>query len=178
MFEYDEPFHEAHREDPGGIAVHLPYAQRRFETGGVNLHPYFAGVLPEGLRLTALVRRAKTSEDDLFTLLALTGADCVGDVFAAPEGQTPQGGAPAAEVRALSEVSFRDLFERSVRGDPSAEPVVPGVQEKVSASMSSFPVALVAKLEPQLADLGEIGLEPKKTGFLETTMKKRLSQLG
>src|SRR5690606_26653227 len=77
--DYDPAFLEtAPRE--GGAAIHLPYRQNNFETRGVNLRSYVAGLLPEGLRLDALVRRVKTSEDDLFSLLMAIGEDTVGDL--------------------------------------------------------------------------------------------------
>ena len=60
IFEYDSAFLEQPHDDDG-ISTHLPYAQRRFETTGANLHTYFAGLLPEGLRLRALVKRLKAS---------------------------------------------------------------------------------------------------------------------
>lgn len=61
VFEYDDAFLAARPPGEDGIAVRLPYARRRFETSGVNLHPFFAGHLPEGLRLRAIVRLVKTS---------------------------------------------------------------------------------------------------------------------
>jgi serine/threonine-protein kinase HipA len=54
--------------------------QHTLETEGVNLHTFFAGLLPEGLRFEALVRAAKTSRDDLFSLLLLAGSEAIGDV--------------------------------------------------------------------------------------------------
>jgi serine/threonine-protein kinase HipA len=47
---------------------------------GDNLPPFFAGLLPEGRRFSALVKKLKTSEDDLFSLLAMVGTDCIGDI--------------------------------------------------------------------------------------------------
>lgn len=83
VFEYDDAYLQSLRESTsrrGDIAIHLPHVSRRFETVGVNLHPFFAGLLPEGLRLRAVVNRVKTSEDDLLSLLIATGEDCIGDV--------------------------------------------------------------------------------------------------
>ena len=57
-----------------------------FEYDEVNLPPFFAGLLPEGLRLRALVQRVKTSEDDLFSLLLAAGADTVGDLSVVAQG--------------------------------------------------------------------------------------------
>src|SRR5690606_4677194 len=150
-FDYDPAFLEtAPRE--GGAAIHLPYLQTGFETRGVNLHSYFAGLLPEGLRLDALVRRVKTSEDDLFSLLMAIGEDTVGDLVVRIPG-APRPKPPAPE--ALSEVSFAALFERSIgaTGEHLEEPSIPGVQAKVSASMVSFPVTLAGRREAHILKL-------------------------
>ena len=82
-FEYERDFFEAHRGEPGGIAVHLPFARRVVETHGVNVPTYFAGLIPEGLRLKALLARTKTSEDDLFTLPEMQRSDRIlSEIFA------------------------------------------------------------------------------------------------
>src|SRR5690606_9789779 len=67
------------------ISFTLPITNQPFTTIGDNLHPFFAGMLPEGLRLTALVTAMKTSADDMFSLLIASGPDCIGDVYVAPE---------------------------------------------------------------------------------------------
>lgn len=140
VFEFDRGFHEAHRERPGGLATHLPYAQRVIETRGVNLHPYFAGLLPEGLRLRALLSRVKSSEDDQFSLLVAAGADCVGDLFPVLPGSKR---GPLEhdddELRPVDQVSFSELLARSL--ESSDEPAVAGVQEKLSPAVISFPFA-------------------------------------
>lgn len=144
LFEYEPAFFEAHRDRPGGIALHLPYAQRRIETRGVNLPTYFAGLLPEGLRLNALVKRTRTSEDDLFSLLVAAGSDCVGDLFPVLPGAAAR---PLAhdldELRPLDRVDFQALFEASL--DLATEPVVAGVQAKLSPSVISFPFATAGR---------------------------------
>jgi serine/threonine-protein kinase HipA len=153
VFEYDDAFFDAHHALPGGLATHLPYSQRTIETRGVNLHPYFAGLLPEGLRLRALVARSKTSEDDLFSLLVAAGPDCVGDLFPVLPGTSAE---PLEHEREaltpLDRVSFEELFQRSVEWD--REPSIAGVQEKLSPSMISFPLAtagrrFILKLNPK-----------------------------
>ncbi|HSP79638.1 MAG TPA: HipA domain-containing protein [Myxococcaceae bacterium] len=155
-FEYEEQFHARHAGQPGGIAVHIPYSVRRLETVGTNLHPYFAGLLPEGLRLRALVQRVKTSEDDLFSLLIAAGADTVGDLSVVPAGEPPREARAHVDARRLDTVLFSELFEQSLEraGDGGREPVIPGVQEKVSAATISFPLrvgaqrAYILKLNP------------------------------
>lgn len=140
LFEYDRAFFEAHHMLSGGLALHLPYAQRTIETQGVNLHTYFAGLIPEGLRLRSLLARTKTSEDDLFTLLVAAGPDCIGDLFPILPGGNPE---PLErgreELTPLDRLSFHELFTRSI--EAADEPAVPGVQEKLSPSVISFPFA-------------------------------------
>lgn len=150
VFEYDDTFFAAHRHLPGGVATSLPYSKRSIESNGVNLPTYFAGLLPEGLRLKALHRRVKTSEDDLFSLLVAAGSDAVGDLFPVLPGSTPQLEHDGAELE-LSSVSFAELFEQSLSF--STEPMVPGVQQKLSPSVISFPFATrgrrwILKLDP------------------------------
>jgi serine/threonine-protein kinase HipA len=149
-FEYDAAFFEAHRHLPGGVATSLPYATRSIETTGVNLPTYFAGLLPEGLRLKVLHQRVKTSEDDLFSLLVAAGSDTIGDLFPVLPGQTPQLDDGGAEID-LAEVSFHELFQQSL--ETATEPAVPGVQAKLSPSVISFPFATrgkrwILKLDP------------------------------
>ena len=112
VFEYDSAYLAA--PEAGGIAFHLPAARRRFETVGVNLHPFFAGLLPEGLRLASLVQRLKTSPDDLLSILIEAGPDCIGDVSVVAEGENP--GPPAATVD-LGRLD-RSSLSRAVRGEP------------------------------------------------------------
>lgn len=153
-FEYDEDFYARHRGEPGGIARHLPYAQRRFESRGVNLHPFFAGLLPEGVRMRALIQHVKTSEDDLLSLLIAAGEDTVGDISVVPEGWRPsiQEGAPPLPPEQLR---FAELLAQSLSRGGTGEPSVPGVQEKISASTISLPLrsaghhAYILKLNPR-----------------------------
>ncbi len=144
VFEYDEAF--LARRPPGedGVALRLPYATRRFETYGVNLHPFFAGLLPEGLRLRAIVRLVKTSEDDLLSLLVAVGGDVVGDVAVGPGDVAPAAAPPTADVERTGDVVFAELFAKSLErlGDPGRGWSVPGVQPKVSAARIAFPVRM------------------------------------
>lgn len=134
VFEYDRTFLEHERS----IAFRLPWQQRRFETFGVNVHPFFAGLLPEGLRLQALVRRVKTSRDDLLSLLVAAGADCIGDVSVVPTGERPHDASPTVDLARTSEISFAEVLKKSLGS--TADATIPGVQAKVSAAMISLPV--------------------------------------
>lgn len=158
VFEYEPAFLAKHHErSDHGIAYRLPYATPRLETLGTNVHPFFAGLLPEGVRLRALVRRVKTSEDDLLSLLVAAGADCIGDVAVALDLTAPRDTTPTLDVAALSEVRFADVLAESLAGKRGLEPTIPGAQEKISASMISVPVrgkgkglrAYVLKLNPE-----------------------------
>lgn len=128
-----------------GIAFRLPSSARTYETRGTNLHPFFAGLLPEGIRLRALEDRVKTSRDDLLSLLAASGDDCVGDISITIDDAPPIAVLPTLDGIPFEEMSFARLFEESLEGKRGREPTVPGVQEKISASMISFPVRSAKK---------------------------------
>ena len=138
------------------VAFALPLRGASYDTLGVNLHPFFAGLLPEGIRLRALVRAVKTSEDDLLSLLIESGADCIGDVSIVPDGMPLVEHTPVADLADPSALDFERLFEQSLRyrrggGDSS----IAGVQRKISGAMISLPVrsrkrgqAHLLKLDP------------------------------
>jgi len=146
-FRYDPAFLQAHTGRESGIAHNLPCRTEPFETVGVNLHTFFAGLLPEGLRLAALVRSTKTSPDDLLTLLMAAGSDTIGDVSVVTESDSPKEAVPTANLAAPEDLSFPRLFQESIRygSRGHSEVVVPGVQQKISASMIAFPVQGRAK---------------------------------
>lgn len=134
-----------------GIAFHMAKRSTPYDIVGSNLHPFFAGLLPEGLRFKTLVRGLKTSEDDLFSILATQGSACVGDVC--PEVLYPQ---VAALPQKLKDTNFTEYFkellnspiERGMGHDTFA-----GVQNKISASMISFPVNIAKKTYAYLLKL-------------------------
>lgn len=146
------------------IGTRLPVRTAPYAVQGVNLPPWFAGLLPEGLRMRALVRGLKTSEDDLFSMLAAVGGDTVGAVAVAPPGEEPAVSEPVADLDAVSGLSFSELLDASLRFDPATgagdRQTVAGIQPKASAGMISFPVrtrrarthggaACILKLEPE-----------------------------
>ncbi len=150
-FTYLDTFFAAHRQLPGGIAAQFPYATQRFEQHGDNLHAFFAGLLPEGLRLKAIVKASKTSESDMFSLLLALGGDTTGDVTVVPEGAGFRDSTRLAEPAAES---FAELWTRAVdRARFGA--TVAGVQDKISPSTMSLPItgrskkkAYILKLNP------------------------------
>jgi serine/threonine-protein kinase HipA len=145
LFRYLDDFYAAHRGQPGGLAVNLPFHPQVVEHRGDNLPPFFAGLLPEGARLKALVRRAKTSEDDLLTLLLAAGPDTVGDLSVVAAGEAPAPASPQVDMTRLEQTSFRDLWKRTLEHLGPGDFVVPGVQEKVSPAVISFPIAAVTR---------------------------------
>jgi len=149
-FDFDKAFLESSE-------TYLSYRIRKSEaslvTSGVNLHQFFAGLLPEGLRLKALVKNIKTSEDDLFTLFAASGFNCIGDVHVKNSENTIEKNVPK-----LSGINFLEYFDVLTKDNSYAdgENTISGVQEKISASMISFPLniarekhAYILKLNPK-----------------------------
>jgi HipA-like protein len=68
------------------VTTTLPVtAEPEFRPAGA-VPPFFAGLLPEGRRLSALRAAMKTSGDDELSLLLAVGGDTVGDIQILPEG--------------------------------------------------------------------------------------------
>lgn len=100
--------------------------------------PFFAGLLPEGRRLTSLRRNLKASADDELTLLLAVGSDPIGDVQIVPEGTIPDDGRAAVSVeRSFSEIRFSRILGDAGIVDPAG---IAGVQDKASARMLSLPL--------------------------------------
>lgn len=116
------------------LTYHLPLQREPLVYSGVGLPTYFAGLLPEGLRLRGLVRKLKTSEDDLFSLLVAAGSDPVGDIHFEPEHDQTD----------LPE-DFESLRKQIHSGiDSSGQPLA-GVQDKISADRIALPIRLKQK---------------------------------
>jgi serine/threonine-protein kinase HipA len=135
------------------VATTLPLTADPVVAPAGAVPPFFAGLLPEGARLTALVRRLKTSADDELSLLLAVGADTIGDVRVVPEGQVPGEPAPLARVGRWDQQDFDALSAAStaVSGASVEMSAIPGVQIKVSAQVISFPAGdgrFLLKLEP------------------------------
>ena len=159
-FVYETAFLDACRARGRGLALRIGTGEPTVETRGVNLHPFFAGMLPEGLRLRALEGAMKTSSDDLFSLLVACGADPVGDVAVVPEASSPRDDAPSVDVDAVGRVTFRDILAESLDylGAKAERKALSGAQPKVSAAMISLPIRgrrggvpapAILKLEPE-----------------------------
>lgn len=147
-FSYTPEFLTAKRTGSTGIAFSLPVSDTPVMVEGDNVPPFFAGLLPEGARLGALIKILKTSPSDMFTMLAATGDDCIGDISVTPHYPPPSSehGAPLIEPSALSEVSFEELFEQSISAEDLSwrhyDPGFPGMFPKLSSQVFSFPVRL------------------------------------
>ncbi len=123
------------------VARTLPVSTHPVVAPAGAVPPFFAGLLPEGARLTALVRRLKTSADDELSLLLAVGADTIGDVRVVPEGEAPGEPAALAQVGSWDQEDFDVLFAAStaVAGARVELAAMPGVQIKVSAQVITFP---------------------------------------
>lgn len=147
-FAFDQDF----LKDPkyAGLSFRMPKSPYSSRIWGTNLHPFFAGLLPEGLRFRALVKILKTSEDDLFTLFASAGNRVIGDVYVQNQVNPEKLDSPK-----LGEIDFYDYFKKIIsqesysKGDVS----LAGVQEKISASMVSFPLNIAKKDKSYLMKL-------------------------
>jgi len=134
------------------VASTLPRDVGVVQRSGGALPPFFSGLLPEGRRLHAIRRAAKTSADDELTLLLATGADAIGDVqvFVEGDAETP----PSTQVVApLDQASFDELYASVLAADPADRVAIPGAQDKVSGGMISLPIthasaAWILKLDP------------------------------
>ena len=137
-FRYDDGYLASRGE---AVATTLPLTGEPFVTPSRSVPAYFAGLLPEGRRLTALRSALKTSADDDYSMLLAVGADPIGDVQVVPAGEPcPSVGDPNNGVE-LGDVSFIELFAAAVGADPDRVGIA-GVQDKVSGRMISVPVTL------------------------------------
>jgi serine/threonine-protein kinase HipA len=132
------------------VATTLPVSEQPVISPGGAVPAFFAGLLPEGRRLSALRRSVKTSADDELTLLLAVGADPVGDVQIVPTGTMPSEAAAIEVRRDFGDIRFAELLADSGIVDPAG---IAGVQEKVSARMLALPVRraherYILKLEP------------------------------
>jgi serine/threonine-protein kinase HipA len=135
--------------DLGPVARTLPVRTQPYIERGGAVPAFFAGLLPEGRRLSAIRAELKTSADDEFTQLIAVGADCIGDVRVIAPGTTP------VEPIDIPErpTEFRALFSAILSERPLADRSIPGVQDKISNSMISVPVTgrfgpAIVKLTP------------------------------
>ena len=60
------------------VSLTMPVEEKQFEYN--TFPPFFDGLLPEGMQLEALVKRAKIDSDDFMLQLITVGHDLVGNV--------------------------------------------------------------------------------------------------
>ena len=130
-----------------GVATTLAPTDVAVQTPAGGLPAFFAGLLPEGHRLSVLKDAAKTSLSDELTLLLAVGADVPGDVQIVPAGETPAEPDPLADTTDPAALDFTAL------ADAVDLHAIPGVQPKASASMLSAPLSVrdgryILKLDP------------------------------
>lgn len=120
------------------VATTLPVTSTPVATTGGAVPAFFAGLLPEGRRLSALRRSVKTSADDELSLVLAVGGDAIGDVTIVPDGVEPAEVQPRLSVKDFTRVDFSQLLaELNINIDRVA---IPGVQDKVSLAMLNLPV--------------------------------------
>ncbi|WP_165314368.1 type II toxin-antitoxin system HipA family toxin [Agromyces protaetiae] len=141
---------DSYPADAPQVATTLPRTDAPLVTPAGAVPPFFAGLLPEGRRLTALRRAVKTSADDELSLLVAVGADTIGDVQVVAHGEQPPAESSGISIDARAGFRFDDLLAEA---GVSERPALAGVQDKASAAMLSLPVRrrgerFILKLDP------------------------------
>ncbi|PKL40223.1 MAG: hypothetical protein CVV41_19955 [Candidatus Riflebacteria bacterium HGW-Riflebacteria-1] len=152
IFHFDPEFLSSPRFQ--WLTLRIKKSHQPISITGSNLHPFFAGLLPEGRRLNTLQKILKTSADDMFSLFAAAGNNVIGDVHCQTGNKTEN----AYRVPPLKKIDFYEYFNDllSCNSYQLGEDSIAGVQEKISASMISFPLniararnAYILKLNPE-----------------------------
>jgi serine/threonine-protein kinase HipA len=132
----------------GAVARTLPVRADPYVERGGAVPAFFAGLLPEGRRLSAIRAELKTSADDEFTQLIAVGEDCIGDVrVIAPDATSVLAPVEIGDAQ----LNFTQLFSQILRETPLADNAIPGVQDKISDSMIS--VTVTGKYGPAIVKL-------------------------
>ncbi|MFP7365622.1 HipA domain-containing protein [Corynebacterium callunae] len=142
IFSYTEEYLSS---DQPPIATSLPLTSEPVITRAGALPPFFAGLLPEGRRLSALRRSIKTSADDELSFLLAVGSDPVGAVSIFPHGEKPH--SAQAMVTIDKDLNFASALNESGIADPVA---LAGAQDKASARTIAVPLAgdAILKVSP------------------------------
>ncbi len=119
------------------ITYQITAQHKPLEISGVNLPPYFAGLLPEGLRLKAIVKNLKTSEDDLFGILVGAGLEPVGDLHFKIPGLSY---VKNEKVDQFSTDDFSTFKKEILQSGENLNNPVSGVQNKISGSRLTLPL--------------------------------------
>lgn len=92
------------------VATTLPLTDEPWTLSAGAVPAFFAGLLPEGRRLSNLRRAVKTSADDDLSLLLAVGSDTVGVVRVMPDGTSPGGRRSVIPVRFSENQKIRRCF--------------------------------------------------------------------
>jgi len=137
-------YRDEYRDDPSlpDLAFTLPRSAPSATAPQGALPPFFAGLLPEGVRLAAVLAGTRTSADDQLTLLLAVGQDAVGDVGVVPAGSDWPPHAEVIDEATIPSRNLEEVFANAVSADPELfeRVALPGVQPKVSAMMWSTPL--------------------------------------
>lgn len=125
------------------VASTLPLRAEPTFTASGAVPSFFAGLLPEGRRLTALRHAIKASADDELSLLVEIGGDTIGDVQIVPAGDPAPMVEPALQLPpSLAGIRFADLLADTIPVDRVG---IPGVQDKVSGRMIAVPAVRASR---------------------------------
>lgn len=125
-------FSSKFREAYPRLTFKISTDQEIYQYKGAGLPPYFAGLLPEGLRLRSLIKKIKTSPDDLFSLLAAAGSETIGDIHFKTEKE-------ALELKEIPS-DFKAVRAQLQKGIDPGENSLAGIQDKISADRISLPL--------------------------------------
>ncbi len=115
------------------LSLSLPVRREPYSAHETN--PFLSGLLPEGAVRSALARRWRLAENDVFGLLTIAGRDCAGAVAFVPEEKVTAG--EGESVRWLDESELEHLLdELPIRplGDEPEQGIrisLAGAQEKL-----------------------------------------------
>jgi serine/threonine-protein kinase HipA len=115
------------------LSLSLPVRREPYSAEETN--PFLSGLLPEGAVRSALARRWRLAENDVFGLLTIAGRDCAGAVAFVPEEKVTAG--EGESVRWLDESELEHLLdELPIRplGDEPEQGIrisLAGAQEKL-----------------------------------------------
>lgn len=130
--------HEYIQERLPAVSFTLPPRSAPYHASSGAIPAFFAGLLPEGMRLQAVITAVKTSADDELSLLLAVGDDPIGDVRVVPEGDQIAEDERVVTSADPSTESFRELFEISIDPMGDLDKAIPGVQNKISDAVISF----------------------------------------
>jgi len=125
-FRYTDEFLRSSRPR---IALHLSKKEPIQVEGLANLPTYFAGLLPEGVMFEAVKNLIGSAADDLFAILAATGADAIGDIEVRAPGEDPR--KPSLNLEQAAHL-IHSLLENQNDFPSRNLAAIPGVQPKLS----------------------------------------------